>query len=515
MTNLLKLLLLTAICNGLIWMVLTPPFQYPDEQSHFAQVQNLSEQNTYKNLGQNNTSLEINLTEEVLGTARDNLGNNSYTYHPEFKPRYSDTYVGPNEDLIRNLPENSRLHLVKKESTENPPLFYLLATPAYKLFSSSSLFERLFAVRFISLILFTLNVYVAYLVGKIIFGKHPSSLALPAAIASMPMLIHSSTGVLPDSLTNLLFSIVLYFSLKVISNGLNPSYLIYGVLTIWLGIYTRQQFPISIFILLMAITIAIFLKNKFKTILFICSATALLTVFFFFRIISIPEVHKLDLTILLSNEFIDHVISSLKLAYVQTLPWYWGVYKWLSLTPPHILFQVINRIIVISAVGLLIYYFSKYKKGWKMQDTLIVFLILSSSLYFLVLMIWEFYHIKTHGFPFGFQGRYYFPLVAAHMSLLIFGLTQFLTIFIKKNISYLYFTFTFMMIVFNDVSLAYLVSSYYDTTSISRFIIEASQYKPFYLKGNIIVVFAVLAVSAQSLFLTKYFKEIRNDIKSN
>ena len=82
MPKLLKLLLIAAFLNALSWIVLIPIWQYPDEQAHFAQVQDTAELGkTPKGI---DTSEEIAVYEKILGTARDGFGNNRYTYHPEF-----------------------------------------------------------------------------------------------------------------------------------------------------------------------------------------------------------------------------------------------------------------------------------------------------------------------------------------------------------------------------------------------------------------------------------------------
>ena len=99
MLSLLKLLLVAAFLNALSWIILIPIWQYPDEQAHFAQVQDLAELGKVPT-GVPDTSYEIALSEKILGTERDNLGNNKYTYHPEYKPDYSTNLYGPQEEEI-------------------------------------------------------------------------------------------------------------------------------------------------------------------------------------------------------------------------------------------------------------------------------------------------------------------------------------------------------------------------------------------------------------------------------
>src|SRR3990167_6192315 len=251
MLSLLKLLLVASFLNALSWIVLIPVWQYPDEQAHFAQVQYIAE---IGGIPQDNksfdTSYEVALSEKILGTERNDLGNNKYTYHPEYKPDYSTNLYGPQEEEITSLPKSARREFVKNEATLNPPLYYNLASLVYKLFSWGDLFTRIFATRIFSALIFLATVIVAFKIGKIVFGKNqilPISLA--AIIATKPMLVFSSTGVLPDTMTNLLFSIFILVSLRVISEGWSTRKIVATGLIIILGAASRQNFLISLFIL--------------------------------------------------------------------------------------------------------------------------------------------------------------------------------------------------------------------------------------------------------------------------
>src|SRR3989344_6105734 len=239
MSSILKLLLIAAFLNGLSWIILIPVWQYPDEQAHFAQIQDVAE------LGKRpadklNASLEVALSEEILGTQRDGLGNNKFTYHPEYKIDYSDSFDGPRESEIVNLPKSARTQLVKNEATKNPPLYYFLVSLTYKLFDGGNLFTRVFAVRALSIIFFLLTVILSYEIVKLIFEKNKIlSLALPTLVAFKPMFVFSSSGVLPDSLTNLLFTLVLFLSLKILTGGLQTPTILSVTITIALGVLTR------------------------------------------------------------------------------------------------------------------------------------------------------------------------------------------------------------------------------------------------------------------------------------
>src|SRR3989344_9338502 len=135
MSQTTKILFVSALINAISWIILIPLWQYPDEQSHFAQIQYIAEIGGIPEGSKSqDTSYEIAISEKILGTERDSLGNNKFTYHPEYKLDYSEGIFGPGEDQITDLPKSSRIQLVKQEATLNPPLYYFLGSLAYKLF---------------------------------------------------------------------------------------------------------------------------------------------------------------------------------------------------------------------------------------------------------------------------------------------------------------------------------------------------------------------------------------------
>lgn len=144
-----KFLLFSVFFDSFLWIMLTPFFQYPDEQAHFTQVQNIAELGHVPTSG-NDTSAEVAYAEQVMGTQRDEVGNNKYTFHPQYKTTYTGSVFGPQENELSNLPGESRKELVKKESTLNPPLYYSLAAVVYKIFQSSDIFTRVYAIRIFS-----------------------------------------------------------------------------------------------------------------------------------------------------------------------------------------------------------------------------------------------------------------------------------------------------------------------------------------------------------------------------
>jgi len=521
MSSLIKLLLVAAFFNGLSWIILIPVWQYPDEQAHFAQIQDVAELGK-RPVDKLNTSYEIALSEKILGTERDRMGNNKYMYHPEYSLDYSDNYSGPQENEILNLPKSAKSQLVKNEATLNPPLYPFLGSLFYKLFENSSLFSRVYAVRLMSLIFFLITVFISFKIGQLIFPKSKTlPFVLAGAIAFMPMFVFATTGVLPDSLTNLFFSLVIYLSLKILTRGLNFLKLFFLLLVIILGSLTRQQFLISVPIIAFPIVYQIFknLKcNKNGLLLLLIFLIILFIASFFIKYLepiktfSVFEIGRIDPRKLLNSHFLQFTLWTIHHTYSEVLPWYWGVYKWLSLTVPHINYQIINRIILVAFIGIIIKLFQiiKNKKIEKL-DIILFFMLYVSTVYFLIFLLWDYFFNLEHWYSFGIQGRYFFPMIIPHFAILIIGLWQISQLLFKKFAKYVLVFIVFLMILFNNVSLSYVSASYYETTNISLFIKQASQYKPSILKSYIILFSIFGTLLLQVIFVFYFAKYIIRD----
>src|SRR3989344_1930391 len=517
MLTVIRLLFLAAFFNALSWIILIPIWQYPDEQAHFAQVQDFAELGQVPISG-NNTSHEIDLSENILGTQRDGFGINKFTYHPEYRLDYSTGPYGPYEKEITSLPKSARSQLVKNEATLNPPLYYFLGSVFYKFFYHQDLFTRVYAVRLMSLIFFTTTVAVAFKIGQLIFEKNNGlALALASLTAFQPMLISASTGVLPDSLTNLLFSAVLFICLKIIKEGIDPKLLISLFVLIILGSLTRQQFLIALPIVALPIIYQLFRKvGQSKTTVAVLITTVVFVIssylipqLRFIRDLAAPEIGRPNLALLLNAQFIDHIVWRIRLTVADVLPWYWGVYKWLSLTLPPLHYRVINRLIILALIGLILRAIIIIRnRRLSLSDLILGFLIIISLIYFVILLIWDYFFRLDHNFSFGIQGRYFFPLITAHMGILLIGFWQIFRLVLKKYAGIGIYALILFFIFFNNFSLFYVASSYYDVSNLSTFIKQVSQYKPLIIKGNTIPMILLLSLTFQSIFIFSLGKYI-------
>ena len=515
MNKLLKLLLVAVFLNALVWIIIVPVWQYPDEQAHFAQVQYIAEKGNvigdYKAL---ETSQEVALSEKILGTERDGNGNNSFTYHPEHKIQYTQNLFGDREKEISNLSKSTRSQLVKTEATQNPPLYYQVGSLVYKLFSSGNLFDRVYAIRIMSALTFIGTIIVSYKTGRLIWNGEILPLSLASIVAFTPMLVFSSTGILPDPLTNFLFSLFIFICLKMIKNGFSFTKLIYALIVIILGAQTRQNFLITLFILPFPLLYSLIAdkKSRPKIILSIAiGAIALYIASYFVPFLVFlknfdfpessghhPQNPLYHLTVL------EHVQWTLAHTFREVWPWYWGIYKWLSLSLPHVTYQIINRLTLVSAAGIIIWLVRIFKRKEFKKGIPILFVAACALIYFSMLTTFDYFFRKNNGYSFGVQGRYLFPVVIAHMALLLLGFWQLLSLLPRKYARFGLLAIVVTFFVFNLLSQFIVASSYYDTGSIQTFILQASQYKPAIIKGNAILLMIFLSVTFQLIFLWSY-----------
>jgi len=496
----LLLFILGAIfLKQLAWMVFIPIFQTPDEQAHFAQLQNIAETNSLFQ-PKLNTSQEIWISETLLGTNRDDRGDNKYTYHPEFNIPYSSSTAGLSEGQIASFPRDYRTDYVANESTWYPPSYYLLGAGVYKFFVTGTIFDRVFAVRLVSVLSLVALTVVTYSVGRMLFAGEAMALSLAVLVGFQPMLSFVHAGVTSDALFNLLFGLFLIIGLRLLNRGLNAIDLGLAGLVIALSFWTKPQANIMAFILiplLLYLGLQGWTKNlKNYLLLLLVSSLSLFGIYSRLSngVSILPETQGGNSILISIPKIFEHLNFTLNHTYREVLPWYWGVFRWLSLGLPNWLRQLTNVLTLGSLGGLVIYWFrSVLSRQFDKKFAGIIFLTFSLFVYFLALTTFDFGFRQSHGFSFGIQGRYFFPVIASQMAIFLVGLTAFIP---KKFELLTAKTLAIGMIFMNIIVFFWVVGSYY-SLSWPEFFIQASQYKPVWLKMpvNIIILASYIFAS--------------------
>jgi hypothetical protein len=499
MSTIIKFFIILIILKGIVWSLLVPLWHFPDEQAHFGHVAYLAEGGSLPlgEKGQLNLSEEIAISEKLLGTFRDERGNNSFTYHPEYRLEYSDSLNGPSEDVIKSLPVSSRSNFVIKESAYYPHFYYRISALIYKVFDNSNLFIRVFSIRLFWLSVSILTIYLSFLISKNIFPKNKLLIiTISLATAFQPMLSFVSSGVTSDTLFNLAFALVIYFNLKLLTKFNNKN-LIFLMLSLSFGLLIKQQFIIAFLI-----TTPVLLRQLIRNPKIIIKLLLLVLFSVFLTYLIEPELIKGIIDPLLNGKIpylnkrinidqarpeyslLEHTKFTLNHTIREVLPWYWGVFNWLGVVLPRWVNKILMRLIFISGLGIFIKIIKIIKsKKVTAQHRKLIFILWTVLAYFVSLYLWDFDYIKNNGFSFGLQGRYYFPTIISHLVLLIYGLKQIGDLFGQRFSRLLLLLTSLWFIVLNYIGLITVSSAYYDLSSFKSFITQASQYKPWFAKG--------------------------------
>ena len=520
-TKFFLILLIAIALKSILWSLLVPLWHTPDEQAHFGHVAFIAEGGELKRHGKyKDMTEEIYTSLDILGTKRDLQGNNKFTFHPEYRLPYSDNLEGPREQEIKNLKLETRQNFAIRESAYYPHFYYQISGKIYKLFYQSNLFIRVFSVRLFWTLISLLVVYLSFRSTELIFPKNPlHSLTIAAMVGFHPMLSFVHSGVTSDTLHNLLFTAVLYFSLSILNS---PSWLGFVGLTVSLGLgmINKQQFFIALLIVLPVILFQLIRKpkNTFKylsilplslLLALVLAKNRTLQLLKIFTKGSLPylQLKSSSNQVLPDHTLLNHLVWTIKHTIREVVPWYWGVFNWLGVVLPKLTNRILNRLALVALVGLVIKVIKTIKRKKLDQTTLgLIFLTWSALAYFSALTIWDWTFMKNNGFSFGIQGRYHFPVILAHMTLLFVGLKQIFNLFPKKLANLLTKALFVFFIGLNLVALHTVASAYYDLSSLNSFITQASQYKPFFAKGSWLVSLLSLFFTSLIVLITKLFK---------
>jgi len=504
MSRLFRIFLLCIVLSSICWVILVPLWHTPDEQAHFAEVAFLAEKGRLPGGDDtNDLTEEIYTSEVLLGTVRDNSGNNKFTFHPGYRIEYTDSLVGKYEASIAALAHSpSRAKFVKNEAARYPIIYYFPASLIYRLFYNLDLFTRVFVVRFWSLTLFLANVYLVYQLGKLILKDEKKSIILAALAGFQPMMVFANIGVNSDALGNLFFTVFLYFCTRLIIRGANYTDMIVLAAISVLSIQAKPQF-VMILPVLTCLFLLLFMRDFIKKrnwlFLFLFFLAGIGLMFYLYKIQWGP-IWLISHFILSFNpgSFFKYFWEyTLPHTYREVMPWYWGIYNWLGVTYPRIVHRTINWIVLISLTGFGVWLVKMIKnKLWRKREIQsILFMVFIGLIYFISISLYDWLSWYTGKYPLGVQGRYFFPMISIQMLIVYLGLDSLLPKSWHKKISLTGLSVV-LMIMLNLYALYTVSASYYKLLPISLFIKQVSQYKPWFVKGAVIpFVFSVYMVS--------------------
>jgi len=225
----LLIVLSAALILGIVYIYIIPPWQSPDEPTHFEYA---------KVLAQGAPPWAPQPSHDLQKTIIVSLDRHDYW-----------RYVG--EDRPSPLPTTFRetpfLFFAPTQIGKNPPLYYLLASLVLRLSPPHSVEGELYRLRIISLIFSVLTVGTVWACAAEIFGRSsPICPAAAAITALLPQFIVIGTSVSPDPCINLFGAVAIYLVLRFQKRGFTFSRILFLLLWHGIGLLINYKFLILI-----------------------------------------------------------------------------------------------------------------------------------------------------------------------------------------------------------------------------------------------------------------------------
>ncbi len=207
---------IVAILNATCWSILIPPLQGPDEQAHFAYVQQLAENGSLPN-----GSHEENFSREEFTALRD--------------LEFGETVLNPatpsvpsraaRETLLHDLsqPMSRKGNGSVGVAASEPPLYYALQTIPYELGSGSNLLTRLELMRLLSALMAGVTVLFVFMFLREALPAVPWAWTVGGLCAALsPLLGFVGGSIDPDGLLFIVCAALFYCYARAFRRGLTP-----------------------------------------------------------------------------------------------------------------------------------------------------------------------------------------------------------------------------------------------------------------------------------------------------
>ena len=213
----LLIILSASLILGIIYIIIIPPWQSPDEPTHFEYV---------KVLAEGAPPWAPQPRPDLQKTIIASLDQHDYW-----------RWVGVNRPspLPTTFRESPFLFAAPTQIGKNPPLYYLLASLVLRVSGGRSVEAQLYRLRALSLLFTVLTVWVVWGCAREIFGSSsPFCPAAAAITALLPQFMVVGTSVSPDPLINLFGAVAVYLALRFQRTGFTFSRIL--IILFWYGI---------------------------------------------------------------------------------------------------------------------------------------------------------------------------------------------------------------------------------------------------------------------------------------
>jgi len=436
------LLLLVTLVKGVVWSILVPPWNAPDEDTHFEYAQIIErfailhpDPGSWKpeelaillNLAQIrpaafniNRLVDLSLRQSLAEQVR-RLDDPAIKYHYV----YDDGYLF---SIIRNF------------VNDHPPLYYWLAGAIQASLEDKSILVRILFNRWLSVFLGVITVALAYRAGKEIWRNEAWACFLATLVSFQPLMTFMTAVISDGALGIAMFSACTVLMLRVIRNGWTARRAWALAVLLGLGLLARTSLVILIPVLML---------------LFLWNARAFLREKRFIPGALAPIVSVLTIALLIagwwykstgfdnSDTRINFFISGITRlttswrqsaanydwinAFNPVLGMYWGNFGWLDTPFPQGLYLFLTGVTVIAVYitvwWLLRHIFSGEQTADSRQPSMF-FMLGIQTIFLIILYAYLDFRFFNIGGIYRPQGRYFLPAIVGQMTWLAIGLVS-------------------------------------------------------------------------------------------
>lgn len=209
-------LIVVVVVVGIVWALLVPPWQTPDEVQQYAYAQDLAENFSIPlppgAVAPPQESSDQGIADNAVGASRG-------AFYPQSAPPEWDPDVWSEYRAVESgRPTPSRSNGGgPNPAAGNPPLYYLYADVAYLFDYSGTAFGRLYAMRLWGVMMVALNALAGWLLaGEVLGRRRLPQLACGAVAGLLPMETFMGASVNPDSMVVPLWTLALWLGARVI-----------------------------------------------------------------------------------------------------------------------------------------------------------------------------------------------------------------------------------------------------------------------------------------------------------
>ncbi len=226
---------LIAFLNAASWSIIMPPFEVPDEPSHFAYTQQLVESHRLPTSGEGDFSPEEEIALHDVHQYQVHLGPEIHTISTASEQQLLQ------EDLAKHLSRHGGGGV--GGAYADPPLYYMIQIIPYGLASAGTILDQLEAMRLLGALMGAITALFVFLfVRETLPGMRWAWTVGGLSVALAPLLGFMSGAVNPDSMLATVSAIIFYCLARGFRRGLTPRLAIVLGTMIAVGFLTKVNF---------------------------------------------------------------------------------------------------------------------------------------------------------------------------------------------------------------------------------------------------------------------------------